>query len=90
MALKQLEPSVLDDGESTVFTVATPPETIVTDSHKSDGLSDNKHSSSVPWPGYTFLIRSVSSGHLLTLRNGKIMLAPPGGRGTIHVCVWGF
>ncbi|KAH8588121.1 hypothetical protein B0O99DRAFT_525690, partial [Bisporella sp. PMI_857] len=44
--------------------------------------------SSVPWPGSTFIIRSISSGHVITLLNGEVVLAPPGGRGSIHwACV---
>ncbi|KAK6585506.1 hypothetical protein PZA11_002233 [Diplocarpon coronariae] len=66
----------------------TPPET-VTDLLENDCPSvDLKESSSVPWPGSTFIIRSVSSGRVVTLVEGRIELAPPGGRGSIHwACV---
>ena len=93
MALNYVEPQAIydvdNDDNSTAYTANTPPETVVGD------LLDDDHppkgaesSSSVPWPGSTFIIRSVSSGHVLTLLDGKIMLASPGGPGSIHwACV---
>ncbi|EXJ56302.1 uncharacterized protein A1O5_12569 [Cladophialophora psammophila CBS 110553] len=48
-----------------------------------------------PWPGSTYIIRSISSGDVLTLHDGEITLAPPpstsaaqsgggGGGGSVH------
>ncbi|KAI9778546.1 MAG: hypothetical protein M1816_004022 [Peltula sp. TS41687] len=91
MVLNQVDPKlILDPDNSTVYTATTPPETVATnllDDH--DPFGDAKSSySSVPWPGSTFIIRCVSSGHVITLLDGQIVLAPPGGRGSIHwACV---
>jgi hypothetical protein len=91
MVLNQLIPKPIPDlDNSTIYTPATPPETVVTDLLDDlDPLSNAKLSaSSVPWPDSTFLIRSISSGHVITLRDGQVVLAPPGGRGSIHwACV---
>ena len=54
-------------------------------------LYDGKSSSFslVPWPGSDFIIRSVSSGQVITLHEGQIKLSAPGTcRGCIHwACV---
>ena len=78
-----------NDDSTTACTAATPPETIYADLDDLDPMnSDGKITSSVPWPSQTFLLRSPSTGHLLTLRDGQIILASPGGRGSIHwACV---
>ncbi|KFZ15316.1 hypothetical protein V502_05685 [Pseudogymnoascus sp. VKM F-4520 (FW-2644)] len=85
MALYKVDPNPIPDldDNSTVYTAATPPESVATDT-----LDDpNPTSASVPWPGSTFIIRSISSGRVITLLDGQIVLAPPGGRGSIHwVC----
>ncbi|TVY83086.1 hypothetical protein LSUE1_G003040 [Lachnellula suecica] len=88
MALTPLEP-IPDLDDSTIFTANTPPETVVADLDDLDPFSDAKTiSSSVPWPDSTFIIRSVSSGDVLTLCDGRIVLARPGGPGSIHwACV---
>ncbi|KAF7958674.1 hypothetical protein EAE96_002208 [Botrytis aclada] len=60
-------------------TIQTPPSTIIADENCQD--QDNEcshHSSSVPWPNFTYLIRASSSGRLLTLDSGGITLAKPG------------
>ncbi|KAH6677740.1 hypothetical protein B0J14DRAFT_475006, partial [Halenospora varia] len=73
---------------STTYTANTPPETVVTDNYETFGDTKPSSVSSVPWPGSTFIIRSVSSGHVITLLDGQIVLASPGGRGSIHwACV---
>lgn len=75
--------SVADD--STINdTAVTPPETVADDLTDEDPLGIPSTSTSVPWPGSTFIIRSILTGHVLTLLDGKIILAPPGGRGSIH------
>jgi hypothetical protein len=79
---------------STTDTAATPPETIPDDSLDdldplySATSPSTSPSSSVPWPGATFILRAPASGHVLTLLDGLIAMAPPGGRGSIHwACV---
>jgi len=89
MVLNQVDPKPIPDPDnSTVAT--TPPETIIADlldDHDPFGGA-KLSSSSVLWPGSTFIIRSVESGHVITLLDGQIVLAPPGGRGSIHwACV---
>jgi len=93
MVLDQFDPKPIPDPDpdnSTVCMTATPPETaaadLLDDHDPFDAVTPSY--SSVPWPGSTFLIRSVSSGHVITLLDGQIVLAPPGGRGSIHwACV---
>ena len=86
MVLYQVDsnPTLDPDDNSADSTAATPPETIA-----ADILDDSKTSlSSIPWPGSTFIIRSASSGHVITLLDGQIVLAQLGGRGSIHwACV---
>ncbi|KAF2094063.1 hypothetical protein NA57DRAFT_47193 [Rhizodiscina lignyota] len=41
-------------------------------------------SSSVPWPGSTFIIRSISSWQVITLLDGQVVLAPPSSSGSTH------
>lgn len=87
MSLMDVEPrpvSEIDD-DSTINTAVTPPETTAGDLlADEDPLGDSISSTSVPWPGSTFIIRSVLTGRLLTLLDGQVVLAPPGGRGSIH------
>lgn len=86
MTLNYIDPKPLTDPEdSTIYTADTPPETVATLLDDDDPLSDAPRSaSSVPWPGSTFIIRSAQSGHVITLLDGQVVLAPPGGRGSIH------
>ena len=87
MVLNRLDPKPISEPDnSTVNTATTPPETVATDlldDHDPFGGA-KPSSSSVPWPDFTFIIRSVSSGHVITLRDGQIVLARPGGRGSIY------
>jgi hypothetical protein len=91
MVLNQADPKpILDPDDSTVYTAATPPESVAADLLDDlDPLGGAKlSSSSVPWPGSTFIIRSVLTGHVITLLDGQIVLARPGGRGSTHwACV---
>jgi hypothetical protein len=91
MVLNHLDPQPISESDtSTVYAAMTPPESVATDFlEEQDPLGSAKlSSSSVPWPGSTFIIRSALSGHVLTLRDGQIVMAPPGGRGSIHwACV---
>lgn len=77
---------ITDSDDSTVNNAMTPPESVAADFlENQDPLDDVKLSpSSVPWPGSTFIIRSVLSGHVLTLCDGQVVMASPGTRGSIH------
>ncbi|KAI4201011.1 MAG: hypothetical protein LQ346_002253 [Caloplaca aetnensis] len=80
----------LDGDDSIADTPVTPSETVAADlrddSHHFDGPKSG--SFLVPWPGSTFIIRSVSSGEVITLLDGQIILARPGGKGCIYwACV---
>ena len=94
-ALNQVDPKPIhnddDDDSSTIYTTAyTPSETITPDLlDEHDPLGGAEPSSYlVPWPSSTFIIRAISSGHVLTLLDGQIILTQPGGHGSIHwVCV---
>ncbi|KAF7913611.1 uncharacterized protein EAF01_000017 [Botrytis porri] len=73
----------LDSNASTIYTppatIHTPPSTIIGDGNREDqGDQCSHHSSSVPRPNYTYLIRASSSGRLLTLDSGRVILAKPG------------
>ncbi len=92
MVLHPVHPPDLD--HSTICTVLTPPESVATnppdDVDPFGGARDESSCFSwVPWPGSTFIIRSISSGHMITLLDGQIVLNPPGGsRGSHHwACV---
>jgi len=91
MNLNEVEPKPLgsSSGNSTVYAAHTPPETVVDDlDDYSPSGGSQPISSSVPWPDSTFIIRSASSGQVITLLDGQIVLASPGSRGSIHwTCV---
>ena len=79
-----------DCDDSTVSTAITPSETVSTD------LRDDQDPLGgavlqqllVPWPGSTFIIRSVSCERVITLLDGQIVLAQPSNRGSIFwVCI---
>ncbi|KAH7418460.1 hypothetical protein BKA64DRAFT_654446 [Cadophora sp. MPI-SDFR-AT-0126] len=88
MSLFQLDPSpTVDHDASTIHGGAvTPPETVADLPEDLDPVKSPK--SSVPWPGNSYIIRSAISGEVLTLNDGQVVLAPPGGKGSIHwACV---
>lgn len=90
--LTQVEAKPLLEGidhDSSAYTTGTPAETIRSASATDNPPSfDVAVSSSVPWPGSTFILRSATTGLVLTLLDGQINLAPVGGTGSIHwVCV---
>lgn len=93
MVLGHVEPKPISDSEaSSVCSLETPAETVAADMllDELDPLGGaSASSSSVPWPGSTFIIRDTSSGQVLTLLDGQIVLTRPGGgRGSIHwACV---
>lgn len=92
MVLNYMDPKPMSesnfDGSSTIYRATTPPETVASDLNflsDQDPLGTFKSStSSVPWPGSTFIIRSASSGEVITLLDGGVVLARPGGPGSIH------
>jgi hypothetical protein len=88
MSLNRLDPKPMTDHDDSTA-IMTPPETVADFLEENDPLGTTKlSSSSVPWPGSTFIIRSVSTGHVLTLCDGQVVTSPPGGRGSIHwACV---
>ena len=82
MAMDPVKPQPLNADDSTVYTAITPPETIANDL---DSLGNVESSTtSVPWRGSIFIIRSVSCQRVITLHYGQIMLAHPGMLGSIH------
>ena len=91
MSLDNVDPRPISEAgsNSIIYVIQTPPETVVGDTNAQDTLDATKSTeSSVPWPGSTFIIRSILSGEVITVYDGKVTLAPPGGRGSIHwVCV---
>lgn len=90
MDLNQVDPTPFPNhDDSSRYTGTTPPESVATDvPDHHDLLGGAKPISMlVPWPGSTYIIRSVASGHVVTLLDGRILLTQPGGRGSIHwVC----
>ena len=91
MVVNQVDPKTIPDHDnSTVCTTTTPPETVSADLQDDDEPFGGAGPGSflVPWPGSTFIIRSVSCGHVITLLDGQIALTQPGSRGSIYwVCV---
>ncbi|TVY33078.1 hypothetical protein LOCC1_G008502 [Lachnellula occidentalis] len=79
--------NVTSFSETDSSTAYTPPSSVA--EATLDALDPLKHFAPSPGPtNSTFIIRCRSSGHVLTLLNGAILLAPPGGRATIHwTCV---
>ncbi|KAL1616423.1 hypothetical protein SLS56_011414 [Neofusicoccum ribis] len=72
--------------DSTVYTAITPPESVAADvQNDHDCFKPTEISVTIPRPGNTYLIRSASSGEVITLLDGKIILAQPDGRGE---CRW--
>ena len=93
MVLDQIVPNPFnyhDDStiDSTIYSYSatTPPETIAPEPLNDQDPSGGAEATSylVPWPGSTFIIRSVSSGHVITLLGGEIVLTQLGGRGSIY------
>jgi hypothetical protein len=84
MSLNQFDSeSISDPDNSIIYTPTTTSENVT-----ADLLENHNPSGSVTSHDFTFIIRSVSSGHVITLLDGQVVLAPPGGRGSIHwACV---
>ena len=87
MVLSLIDPHPILYDDSSGPTAPTPPETIDLLPEDRDPL-DDATTFLVPWPSSTFMIRCVSSGHVLTLLNGQIALTQPSGRGSVDwACV---
>ncbi|ATZ45859.1 hypothetical protein BCIN_01g05630 [Botrytis cinerea B05.10] len=76
-------PSTIRTPPSTISTppptIRTPPSTIIEANNREHQVDQcPHHSSSVPRPNSTYLIRASSSGRLLTLESGRVILAKPG------------
>ncbi|MCJ1382647.1 hypothetical protein MMC17_005760 [Xylographa soralifera] len=89
MSPNQINPEWVPDTDSfSIDTAFTPPETIPPDppdDHDGSFAGASYLSSySVPEPGSTFIIRSVSSRQIITLLKGQVVLAPPGSFGSPH------
>jgi hypothetical protein len=70
--------SISDSGSPTVYTPTIISENVTVD------LENRDPPSNIPSHDFTFIIRSVSSGHVITLLDGQVVLAPRDGRGSIH------
>jgi hypothetical protein len=70
--------SISDMDACSIYTPATTTENIILDL-----VRDHASPSWVPSDGSTVIIRSTSCGNVLTLLDGHVVLAPPGGRGSI-------
>ncbi|TID25647.1 hypothetical protein E2P81_ATG03437 [Venturia nashicola] len=79
-----INPSDVDN--SAIYTSKTPPETIAGDVTEDQEQPDEIPSPlCAPWPGSTYMIRSTSpgtAGQVITLLEGRIVLAKPGSRGS--------
>ncbi|KAK0621069.1 hypothetical protein DIS24_g11483 [Lasiodiplodia hormozganensis] len=80
-----------DNDNSTTYTaVTTPPESDATgpyDDHNRIPITAQPTSSLTPRPGRTWLIRAVSSGEVITLHGGRIILTQPAGHASHWDCV---
>jgi hypothetical protein len=88
MVINAVKPDpVLDSDNSTAHTATTPPETLP-DNLDWDNDFSTSSVASVPVPGLTFIIRSVSCGRVITLLDGQTVLTQRGGCGSIRwACV---
>ncbi|KAI9704126.1 MAG: hypothetical protein M1836_006987 [Candelina mexicana] len=77
---------ISDDDESIIDPTTTLPETSAADPlNDYDVFSSAKPTFPlVPWPGSSFIIRSVESGHVVTLLDGQVMLTQPSAYGCIR------
>ncbi|GAB7366887.1 hypothetical protein MBLNU230_g1249t1 [Neophaeotheca triangularis] len=87
MSLYNVDPKPVTEPNDTEVNewARTPPETVADDLlGAEDPLGDSIRSTSVPWPGSTFILRCITTGRLLTLLDGSIILASPGSGGSYH------
>lgn len=73
-------PKAISESETTTdWTAMTPSESTLGD------INSREVVTSVPWPGNTFIITTTESPErVITFVDGLIVLAPPGGRGSIR------
>ncbi|KAF2135323.1 uncharacterized protein K452DRAFT_293316 [Aplosporella prunicola CBS 121167] len=76
--------SFTEADDSTIFTPATPPESVAGGFYDDDKYTTK--STPTPLPGHTYMIRSLASGEVITLKDGNIVLAQPDGRASHWVC----
>ncbi len=82
------EQTVVPDHADKVSISESECSTTFTPSITSDAtIPTPKHISSIPWPGSTYIIRSVSTGKVITFRGGKIVLGPIDGYAIRWECV---
>ncbi|TID24297.1 hypothetical protein E6O75_ATG02662 [Venturia nashicola] len=69
-------------------TIATPSTSISASSSCARPTMTDNNTSSIPWPGDVYILRSKATGEVLTLNEGKTAMVKPGGRDSIHwACV---
>lgn len=78
LAIKNMTNSNSEPDDSTIYTANTPAET--SSPHDSSGPS------TIPCPGSTYIIRSISSGLVITESEGQLIMAPLGSRGMYWEC----
>lgn len=77
--------TVDDDKESSIVSQHSTPAFSSTTATMDDRESNSKISPLlVSWPGSTFIIRSIASGKVITLLNGRLELTELGGEGSSH------
>ena len=84
--------SIRDDDTASNWTAFTPAETatIQMEDNSDDLLKEDPFTitSSIPWPGSTYIISHSTTSNVLTLASGKVTMTPPGGppssSGSIH------
>lgn len=80
ISLNQFSSKSISDPDNSIIYMPT----TISENFTADLLENHNPSSSIPSHNFTFVIRSISSGHVITLLDGQVVLAPPGGRGSIH------
>ncbi|KAF2009331.1 hypothetical protein BU24DRAFT_428868 [Aaosphaeria arxii CBS 175.79] len=67
--------------ESTLDDILNTPSETLADLPEIQDPTSNRIESSIPYPGSTFIIKDIGSGHVITLRNGQLGLHAVGGPG---------
>ncbi|KAF2463282.1 uncharacterized protein BDR25DRAFT_307876 [Lindgomyces ingoldianus] len=79
MSFYQFDSESVSDPDNSNYTPTATSENVT-----ADVLENHDLSSGVPSHDFTVIIRSISSGYVITLLDGQVVLAPPGGQGSIH------
>lgn len=82
MPLTHPAPEALTDTDAESFAIYTPAAT--NDDMATAQPETSDCSRNVPSDGLTVIIRCITSGQVITLVDGHVVLASPGGRGSIH------